>query len=372
MKKKVLIVHATAGMGHVKAAESLEQAFKNKYPEVEIKRLDILEYTNKFWHWILKDGYNFVSARLPFLWLLFYSHYNKPDRQRDLDLLSKWAINNKYYQDVIDFGPDYFVATHPLPVKLLEAKERKFAEDLMIGTLITDFGYHSYWISDVVNHFFVASDYTLDTLVKNGVDKNKLLITGIPVEQKFLSSLDRSAVLEKLKLDLEKKIVLIVGGQFDFNALQTIINGIKEKNPGQVQFLVVAGRDKALEQALNKSDLGQDSDIKIHGFVSNMEEMMSVADLIFSKAGGLTVSECMVKGLPMVINKVIPGQEEDNVDYLTQKGAAIKADGIDGIIAAVNELLSNAKKLEQMKKSAQSIGHPKAGEDIADFITQKL
>jgi processive 1,2-diacylglycerol beta-glucosyltransferase len=134
----------------------------------------------------------------------------------------------------------------------------------------------------------------------------------------------------------------------------------------------VAGRDKELNDALAASDLKKDLQIKIFGFVNNMEELMTAADLIFSKAGGLTVSECLAKGLPMVINKVIPGQEEDNLDYLVKNEAAIRATTFDEIIEQVNRLLGDPQKIASMKGNCLKLGRPHSAEALADFVYNKI
>ena len=166
--------------------------------------------------------------------------------------------------------------------------------------------------------------------------------------------------------------MLIVGGQFSFESLQNVISSVEAKHQGKVQFLVVAGRDKDLKEAIESSNLSEKSNTKVFGFVSNMEELMTVSDVIFSKAGGLTVSECMAKGLPMIINKVIPGQEEDNVSYLVGKGAAIRVKSFDEVGGVVSELLSDSTKLASMKQAAKSIGKPDSATDLADFVIKKI
>lgn len=366
-------MYASAGMGHVKASEAVEQAFKVKYgDEVEVSRIDILAYVGYIWCKILRDGYHYISAKRPQIWLWFYKRYNHTDKQKTLTILSRWAVHKNFFADVVNFKPDFFIATHPLPVRLLFEMERDFASRLPIGTMITDFGYHSYWISECVDFYFVASDFSRQALINNQTPADHIVITGIPIAQKFCQKLDPVIIRKKLGLASNKKTILIVGGQFNLDVLQKIISGIQQVHHDNVQFIVVAGRDKYLKAALENSDLGQHKNVKVFGFVDNMEEMMTVSDVIFSKAGGLTVSECMAKGLPMVINQVIPGQEEDNVSYLVAQGAAIKVNDFSGIVNAVNDLLANPQKINAMKKAARSIGKPNAAVDLADFVYQKI
>lgn len=372
MPKKVLIVYATGGMGHVTAAKAAEAAFKEKYPDVEVKNIDVIDFANAFYKKFFVDGYNYVSSNYPGAWGWLYRRYNDKSRQKLPTLVSRLAIERKFIQFVKEFAPDFIISTHPLPMLLISHSKQQEVTKLYSSLVVTDFGCHSFWVDEEVNYYFTATEEVGKCLGGYGVKPEQVVVTGIPIHLKFSQAVDRDKVIKKLNLRPDLKTVMIVGGQFSFEALNIILSGVKKKHQGQVQFLVIAGRDKDLEESLNKSDLGQDPLINVYGFVDNMEEMMTVSDLIFSKAGGLTVSECMAKGLPMVINKVIPGQEEDNVDYLVSKGAAIKADDFDGIVKHVNELLSNPNRITQMQSAAKSIGRPKSAISLADFVMKKL
>lgn len=369
MSKKVLIVHASAGLGHQKAAEALVEGFKAKHPDITIKLIDILKHTPRLWEKFYRDGYNFVSAKVPFIWNFFYKGSNNYGSQKTLNFFSNVSIRPSFLAAVREFSPDFFLASHPLPVKLGIQSEPTLRRTIF-GTVITDFGAHRYWLSNDIDYYFVASDEVAKSIIALVQPSQQVIATGIPIELKFSAALNKEVILKRLGLMPNQPIFLIVGGQFGFKELKKIISGIKAA--AELQFIVVAGRDKQLQQDLDRTNLGSDPRVKIFGFVDNMHELMTVSDLIFSKAGGLTTSECMAKGIPMVIYKVIPGQEEFNLDYLVKKGVAIKVDDIDDIISAVPKLLKNSEKLAAMKTATQAIGRPAAAIDIADFVYQKI
>jgi processive 1,2-diacylglycerol beta-glucosyltransferase len=236
----------------------------------------------------------------------------------------------------------------------------------------TDFGCHSFWVNPAVNYYFGATDTVKQCLKGFGVTEEKIVVTGIPIQSKFAKVQNKAELLKKFELQPDIFTMLIVGGQVTLRELQDILEGIDRKNQGKIQYLVVAGRDKYLKQSLEKSDLDKNSHVKVFGFVDNMEELMSVSDLIFSKAGGLTVSECLAEGLPLVINKVIPGQEEDNVNYLVEKGAAVKVGDYKEIVGVVNNLIDNPDKVSAMKIAAKKIGKPNSAETMADYVVDKI
>jgi processive 1,2-diacylglycerol beta-glucosyltransferase len=237
----------------------------------------------------------------------------------------------------------------------------------------TDFGCHSFWVDPEVNYYFGATENVAQCLRDYGVKNEAIAVTGIPIEEKFAAPLDKAKLAEKFGLKPGVFTILIVGGQFNFETLSRIINNITAKHDGNVQFLVVAGRDKYLKESLDKSNLNDKyANVKIFGFIDYMQELMTVSDVIFSKAGGLTVSECLAKGLPLIINKVIPGQEEDNVVYLVGNNAAVKVNDVEGIIAAIDDLISHPDKVKGMHEAAGRIGQPHSAENLADFVYNRI
>ena len=371
MAQKVLIVYGSGGMGHVTAAKAIEEVFKTKYPHLILANVDIFSFAWGWFHRAVVDGYNYISAQWPQFWGFLYRIFNKSSRHGPLNFLGRLGIMRRFIDYIQEFQPDFIVTTHPLPARLIAASKKQHLIDIPSSLVVTDFGCHSFWVDPNINYYFTATAGVKMCLQNYAVPAEKIFVSGIPIEAKFSQTLDRLAVVKKTGLKSESATILIIGGQFSFDQLKTIIHGIQRQNSA-VQFLVVAGRDKFLKADLDQSDLVHNPQVKVYGFVSHMHELMTAADIIFSKAGGLTVSECMAKGLPMVINKVIPGQEEDNVDFLVAQGAAVKADGVPGIIEVLTKLLADPKKLEAMKAACRRIGQPRAAENIADFVYQKL
>ncbi|MBI5221444.1 MAG: glycosyltransferase [Candidatus Magasanikbacteria bacterium] len=370
-RKKVLITYATGGMGHVSAAKAIAEVFAKRYPDVEVKNIDIIDFASTVYKKVFVDGYNYISAKKPEVWGFLYRWFNKPASQKLPSELSRLAIEKKFIPFIQDFKPDFIVATHPLPMMLVSASKRKDVINIKSSMVVTDFGCHSFWVDSEVNYYFVATQNVKKCMSGYNVSLDKIIVTGIPIQAKFSQSLDRKVIAKKIGINEELFTMLMVGGQFDFLSLKKIVAGVKAES-NDVQFLLVAGRDQDLKKALDNSNLGQDQKIKIFGFVDNMEELMTVCDVIFSKAGGLTVSECLAKGLPMIINKVIPGQEEDNADFLVAKKAAIKATSLEEIINSVGKLIEDRGLLAEMKKSAQAIGRPDSTTELVDFVYQQL
>ena len=372
MAKKVLIVYATGGMGHVSAAKAIAEAFQKNFSEVEIKNVDILDFGNSWFRVVFVDGYNYISAKFPKMWGWLYRRYNDKSRQDLPTTIAYKLISKRFISYIENFKPDFIISTHPLPMLLASRSKARHIISITSSMVVTDFGCHSFWVDPQVNYYFTATPEVGMCLQNHGARPEQIIVTGIPIQSKFAKIHQREELLKKFSLRLDVSTVLIVGGQFAYETLERILRGIESVHGKNVQFIIVAGRDKSLKEALEKSNLDTNNHIKVFGFVDNMDELMTVSDIIFSKAGGLTVSECMAKGLPMVINRVIPGQEEDNVVYLSSKGAAVHVDSAGGIIQAVNDLIGNPEKIKAMKKSAQAIGRPNSAYDLAKFVYEKI
>lgn len=371
MAKKVLIFHTSGGMGHINAAKAIEQIFDAKYPAIEIKNVNIIDYAPVAYQKIFDDGYNYLTVNYPKLWGWFFGQMAKASNRKLPILISKMAIEKKIIELLEVYRPDFIIATHPLPIWLISASKRPEFINIKSSVVVTDFSCHRVWFDEAVDYYFVASAAVAKALMDYGADSGKIMVTGIPIRLKFASVLNRDAIIKKLGLLPNVPTLLIVGGMLKISAVIKIIKAVPARNK-KVQFIVVAGRDEALKKALDSSNLDKDLRIKVFGFVENIEELMTAADLIFTKAGGLTASECMALGLPMVFNKVIPGQEEGNVEYLTAQGAAVKAKNVSEVINLASEILGDQKKLSQMRSACQKIGRPQAAMTVADFVCRAM
>lgn len=371
-KKKILILYAPLGAGHGKAAKAIAEAFALKYPDIEVKNINVLDFAFEIFRQGLPWAFVFFNSKTPFLYKWIYRYYNSQSPYRSLNNISSAILEkSRFIKFIKEFNPDLIISTNPLPMQLVSKTKEKNIINILSANVCTDFGFHSFWHNVDVNYYFAANEEIKKSLIEHGVQPDKIQVTGIPISSKFSEKLDRGKIINNLGFDISKPILLIVGGRTCYNNLLAIINNIKERNKS-LQFIIVAGRDKILYKKLKNSEISNDPSVRIFGFVDNLDEYMTAADLILTKAGGLTVSECLAKNLPMVINDIIPGQEEDNVNYAVNHGVGIKADNKKEAINAVNGLLLQPKKLTAMKENCKKIAKPNAAINLADFIILKI
>ena len=371
-KKKVLILYAPLGAGHGSAAKAIAEVFSLKYPDIDVKNINVLDFAFEIFKQGLPWAFFNLNLKAPFLYKWIYKYYNHQSRYKFLNNVSNVILEKSRFVEFIkEFNPDFIISTNPLPMQLVSKTKEKNIIDILSANVCTDFGFHSFWHNADVNYYFVADEEIKKSLIEHGVDSKKIQVVGIPTSLKFNNTLDREKIINNLGFDISRPILLIVGGRTSYKKLLTIISGVKQKNNG-LQFIIVAGRDKILQKKMKDSKISNDPSVRIFDFVDNLDEYMTAADLILTKAGGLTVSECLVKSLPMVINDIIPGQEEDNVNYIVNHGVGVKADNVKESIVAVNKLFLQPEKLTAMRENCKKIAKLNVADDLVNFVVSKI
>ncbi|MFH1092729.1 MAG: glycosyltransferase [Candidatus Omnitrophota bacterium] len=371
---KILIIHATAGAGHLKAAQALHQAFfTNAQESDEIKKIDALDYTNDFFKKAYPAVYIFLVKYVPFLWGWIF-HLLNCGSLRPIIRPMRHFFNSiqckKLISYVLNEAPDAVICEHFLSAELMSHLKRKgkFKGYVLCG--VTDFGVHQFWINEGTDFYFVASEMTKDELVCKRVPEEKVIITGIPVEEKFSKKISKTQMRLKLGLDESKFTVLITSGGFGVGPIKKIA-GLLDEIQADLQMLVICGQNPQLLDFFKHQTFKKK--IKVFGYVNNMEECMEASDIIISKSGGLTVSESLVKGLPMLIIRPIPGQEMRNAQIIEDYKIGIRINCISELTEQVEKMLEGeGKVLKEMKDNALKLAKPDAAQRICQWVTENL
>jgi len=371
--KRVLLLHGSGGMGHIKAADSLYAAFRDKYPDIGVENINVLDFSPKIFHWGFDESYNFMSSITPPLWGALYRYYDVKRKESQLThLLSRvTTIESKLVKFIEEYIPDVIISTHPFPMQLISYTKKHHIIGIPSVNIPTDYGCHRFWINEDVNLYCVATDGVGKCVEKHGVSPDKIVVTGIPIHKKFSGVFKKSELREKYDIPKSARVLFLIGGQTQHDDMLKIVKNFL--NEGEEMYaVVVSGRDKRLQGYFNDHGMSGHPRLRLFGFVDNIEEFMAISDLIFSKAGGLTVSECMAMRLPMIIRKVIPGQEEHNMRFLVGRGSAIHIKRVKNIASGAAEILRDARRLEEMKKACDSIRKPDAAYSIAERVYEQF
>ena len=373
MFKKVLILSASVGAGHLRAAEALEKAFKKSGAADEVKNIDVLNYTNPLFRRLYGKAYLDMVNTMPEILGWMYDSLDKPwqneKRRLALDRLNTQPFIKLLKQE----KPDIAVCTHFLPAEIiswLKAKEKIFCPQAIV---VTDFDAHALWLCHHYEQYFVALEETKIHLEKLGIPAGKITVSGIPIDPIFAETKDKSAMREKYGLEKDKTTILVSAGGFGVGNIEHLLLALSEmKTPAQI--VALCGRNEELKTKLEKLAVeklnNQFVTFKPIGFTTAMDEYMSAADLIVGKPGGLTTSEALAKGLVFVVVNPIPGQEERNSDHLLEEGCAIKCNNLPTLAYKFDRLLSDEKRLMQMRENVLRLARPKSAENIVEKLLQ--
>jgi len=365
--KRVILMYISEVSGHRSATMAIEKAIKQLEPKSEILNINAFNYTNPISEKVVNRIYMEVIKRTPKLWDYLYDN---PEVVKALEKIKQHIhkSNSPKLKKLFDkFNPDMVVCTQAYPCGMVADYKKTYGESLPLVAVLTDYIPHSYWIYDMVDYYITPSDDVSLRLEKKGVAPEKIKPYGIPFDHKFNQALNKEEIFNKLNLDPVKPAVLIMGGGQGLGPIKTIVKSL-EKSRHNIQELIVTGTNKKLFRSLNRKIKRCKKNIHVFGFVQNIHELMDIAKVIISKPGGVTTAEVLSMKLPMVIVKPIPGQEANNTNFLTQKGAAVKVDDPQEVYRVIDELLDDKARLEKLALAASGIANPNASMDIARLL----
>lgn len=366
---RLLVLSASAGAGHVRAAQALEQAARLHHPDVECRHLDILDLTDAAYRKAYAGGYLKLVNRAPALWAALYRSSDTVRERRARDRFVRFFDRLEFapFRRVLaEYAPDAVLTTHFLPCQVLAPERAGGRFTMPLGVVITDFDVHAFWVQPSADHFFVGTDEVAAVLAARGIPGERIEVTGIPVLRAFAPVTDSAQARRALGLAVDQPTVLVSGGGAGVGALDETVNTVLECGP--VQVLAVAGRNQAARQRLAKTAVPAGSRLVPFGFVDNMAELLAAADLVVAKSGGLTTAECLAVGVPMVVRDPIPGQEERNADYLLEQGAGVKAHSLPVLRFKLSSLLRDPARLARMRHAARKAGRPGAARQIVESM----
>ena len=374
--KKILILYAAYGGGHYSAAKSIKKYLDDNY-EVETEIIDCIEYINKVLNKVTTGAYKEMAKKAPNLWGKVYSNSQKGLLGHVSSRTNKMmAIKLKNL--IKERNPDLVVSTHPFSSQMVSYLRRKQKIFCKLATVLTDFAPHEQWLigHEYTDAFFVSNENMKNEIVKYGVDSNKIFVTGIPLSERFFETFDKDKIYESFNLDKTKPVVLFFGGgEFGLGkdrtleVLESIVN-----NLSTYQIVAISGKNKKMNTSFHEliDKLDVNDRVRILEYTNNVPELMSIASLVVTKPGGLTTSESLVSGLPILIINPIPGQEVENAEFLESHNVAVWLRNDENPNKVIHKLFKNPHNLEEMKKNAKQIAKKHATEDICKELMNLL
>ena len=367
---KVLIVSVTCGQGHNSTAKAIKKQMESYGIECTI--LDAFEHINRILAKALDDGYQLSTKYIskPYASMYKLAEHRKKNAE---DASSVKVVNtllaSKLRSYIEEYNPDVIISTHCFAAAMVDIlKEKKIVHSINIG-IVTDFTAHPFWEESIHFDYIVTPSELLNLqLQRKGFGAEKILPFGIPIDPKFaVDSVTKQQARETLGLDPNKLTVLVMSGSMGFGNIRGVVASL-DRLPSDFQAIVVCGNNADAKEEID--GMRKTKTFLTYGYVNNVDFLMSAADCIVTKPGGLTSSEALAKRLPMIIVNPIPGQEDRNSEFLLNSGAAMAASETCPVDEVIYQFLQNPNRRKSMAESIDFIRHPESTKTLCDFIVK--
>ncbi len=363
---KVLILTITTGQGHNQAAKTLSE-YLEKNDGVRTTILDAFEYINQGLKEIVSRGYLMSAKRLPKVYGKAYRLAEKRDSENGYIMRATSSIMaKKLIRFVEEYDADVIICTHVFAAMLVTDIEKKFKRDIKTVGIVTDFTIHPYWEETELDYYITANEFLTNQALKKGISRDKILPLGIPIDPKFAERCEKNRAREELGIG-NMDTVLVMSGSMGYGKVARVVKRL-DSSDMKFQIISVCGNNQKLKKQIDKMELKH----KIYnfGFTDKVNLMMDAADCIVTKPGGITSSEALAKSLPMIIANPIPGQEDRNVEFLMNNGAAFKVSSTFPVDEAIYQIFTNKTRMRELKEIAGVLGKPDSTLKIVEFIVK--
>jgi processive 1,2-diacylglycerol beta-glucosyltransferase len=364
---RILVLSASVGAGHLRAARAVEQALREVAPDAAIRNVDVLELTNAPFRRLYGKAYLDLVNRVPHVLGYFYDILDQPSRAGgDRLRLAVEKMNLRPFIRFLQKEPsDLIINTHFLPAEIIANLRTTDRLKVPQVTVTTDFETHRLWVNQPCEHYFTATEEGARYLQHWGVPARDTTATGIPIDPVFSRPKDRGDCLTRHGLTGDRPVILQLAGGFGVGPIEKLYQSLLQiERP--LELVVIAGRNEAVKARLLALPPSVRHRTHVLGFTDQIDELMAVADLVVSKPGGLTTSETLARGAPMVIVNPIPGQESRNSDFLLENGAAIKVNNLATLTYKVGAILDEPARLAQLRSNVARLARPRAAYEVAE------
>jgi processive 1,2-diacylglycerol beta-glucosyltransferase len=370
--RKVLILSASAGTGHMRAAEALEKVFRQQPGVGEVRNIDALRFTNQLFRDFYSKLYIALVQRAPTVLGIVYNSTDEPWKTDRMRLMLDRLNTRPLERFIAKFKPDITVCTHFLPSEIISYLISKGKLNAKLSIVVTDFDVHAMWLCRTFDRYFVALEESKVHLEVLGLPSNHITVSGIPIDPAFGKKEDRTQLRTEAGFDLDRPLFLISGGALGVSPAAGVLDALARlRHPAQA--IVICGKNEEMKASMETQARAIEAahpglTFRILGYTNEMHRWMKMSDLFIGKPGGLTTAESLACGLPMIIVAPIPGQEDRNSDHLLEKGIALKCNEFTTLAYKIDGLLDHPEQLEAMRQKANFYGRPHAAETIVDAL----
>lgn len=374
--KKILILYAAYGGGHYSAAKSIKKYLDNNY-EVQTEIIDCIEYINKVLNKLTTEAYKEMARKVPSLWGKVYSKSQKGLISHVSSRTNK-VMAIKLKNLIKEKNPDLVISTHPFSSQMVSYLKRKGKISCKLVTILTDFAPHDQWLigHEYTDGFFVSNDNMKKYLKEYGIEDKKIYVTGIPLSDRFFENFDKDAIFTELNLDKNKPVILFFGGgEFGLGKDRPVqILDALIHNLHTCQIIAISGKNPKMNANFKElvEKTNSQNRVRVLDYTNKVPELMRISSIVVTKPGGLTTSESLASDLPMLVINPIPGQEEENAEFLEAHNVAVWLKKEEDPNKVINDLFSHPEKLEKMKENAKLLAKKNSTSDICNIIMNEI
>ncbi|MHB8654341.1 MAG: MGDG synthase family glycosyltransferase [Terriglobia bacterium] len=364
MSKRIAILTLSVGSGHVQAAKVIERALDDGAEPVEVRTFDAIELAHQWFLWLYVQPYWWMLRHAPGIWRRFFEHRQK---RRHRSTAPHWMFRRgcvEVLRQLKAFSPHLIIATEIGAAEIAALGKREGWFNVPLLAVQTDLETEPPWAQREIDIYCVATEHARIQFIEWGISPNRILVCGIPIDPAFALPFDRTELLRALGLDLNRPVVLVMGGGMGPAPLDEIVQSL-EKCRLPLQVLVVAGQDLAMRARLEALHGKIALNLFTFGWSDNVPELMAAANLLITKPGGVTTAEALAAGLPMILTHPIPGPEEGQIRFLEQNGVAFRAKSLDDIPQLTSKLLGDSSRMADIAQRARELSRPDASHAIA-------
>jgi 1,2-diacylglycerol 3-beta-galactosyltransferase len=364
---KILLLYSDTGGGHRSAARAIRQAIEAEAgPGAHhIEWVDVITHYAPFPFKYLPDSYPFIIGPFQPVWAWAFHTFNHRWASDTLSALVSPLVNGRIKRVLADFQPDLLVSVHPL-VSLSFGRYPRAQRPPLLSVVTDPITVHALWFNIGIDQVIVATDEGRACALRFGFEPERVTTIGMPVDAAFCAPTKTKAQARAaLNWHPTLPAVLIMSGGEGVGPVAEITNAIAASRlPCQVA--VVAGRNEKLKAQLQ----AQPWPIPVHvyGFVANVPDLMTAADVFVSKAGPGSITEALNLGLPILLFSRIGGQEEGNVDYVIKNQVGMWTPRPAQVVEALRQWFNDPALLAAAAARAQRIAHPEAARVIARHV----
>ena len=367
----ILILSASTGGGHMRASKAIEGYMTQKNKDINVKIVDSLLYISPILNKTVTGGYVYLATKTPRLYGKLYDLTNKDHKLANFVTRLNNIFANKLLPLIDDFKPDVIITTHPFPTEMVSRLKSKREINIPLICIMTDYAPHKAWINDKVDAYIVANDDMVAKMASEGVDTKCIYPYGIPVDEVFFEEKEKQLVIEELGLNKNLPTILMMAGSFGVSNVFDVYENIMDIDL-DFQIILVTGRNQKLYKHFEEVVGNSPKKTKLIYFTDEINKFMQASDIIITKPGGLTVTEALACNIPMAVFDAIPGQEEENAEFLLKHNMAVRIKDGNSCREAIVELLKDGEKLEDMKEACKSFHKNDSTKNIFLLINELI